>query len=317
MFQTDKLKMLKVWGVLVLVFALWTGCGDDDEGTKTKTKTKAEKEKEIKDSDLYKAEAKKLKEAEDKAKKSSTELAAAKKKLDALRKKDKIYVWGLVAGASTGNLGGVTRAVLDTSCGDRAINNMAGKPDAVKNHIAGDKDRTHVTKSLLLSHGVSNFRVLGAHAIAEGATPLSIAMDEVWGISKDGKKSKKLADTYEDFYDKEWMNTLKDAGVDATGINANNAYWLGGFAKGALDRTNSALGTCNNFVSAADGEVGAATARHIANTAAVVQNSVKTVNKTSPLKAFQGAANAVVKEGTTWAGCNEMAKRLCISFPIK
>ena len=296
--------MLKVWGVLVLVFALWTGCSDD-EGTKTKTKTKTkeEKEKEIKESALYK-------KLDSDLKKKDSELKEAKKKLDTWREPSKIYVWTLSTAAEDGDwAGGADRMEnVDAKC--TSADKTAGKPDVVKH---SGTDATHVTRTLALTSPTLSFVDLGLSILLTRGDKASVNAlgDEVWGISADGKKSKKLSDNYFKFFLDEWENSLQDAGVAPT---ADTQFWIGAHAAGgggagANDDINH---NCQDFNSNTGGGRDPDTGTTIVGSAKSTDHDNNVGNAdVSPLRL------RIATDESAEINCDATAKILCISFPKK
>ena len=319
--------MLKVWGVLVLVFALMVSCGDD-EGTK---KTEEEKKKEEKKKeDKKKEEAKK--KADDKKKMAITEAEIKKTKaykdldkqlkdkakeliaLQTKRKPAKTYLWAAAAAVAGNWAGGTNRTNVDAYCsGAAAADDPAvlgvGRPAIITNDNAD-----YVTKALALSHAINNFEMLGAAALTAGAHKDSLS-DPVYGLSSSGFSETILADDYEKFRTEAWKTSLFNARV---AILAATEFWIGAIEEG----TDATAGTkhatfynCQNFNTNAAG-----TTEDLDEGTFILGGTIRTDHnggggadstEVSPLRLRNGEDGAAAQD------CDQTAVVLCISFSKK
>ena len=311
LLRFERLRSLRVWGILVLALGLWVGCSDDDkrEGTE-----KAE-EKETTSKSTSKETTSKSRSKETTSK-SISKKAEPKTTLGeeggavvvVSRAPQRTYLWA-PAVAEDGDWGGVSRATMDNYCSGAAV---SGSDDAVvgRPRTITDANADYITKALALGHDINNFAELGAAAVTEGADAKSLD-DGVYSLSLNGLVETKLADNYLAFHTDAWRTSLEDGLLaDADDV----PFWIGatedgGANAGTRDSANNFF-NCNNFNSNLN-----RTTRDLDEGTVIMGGAMSTDHdddvrtaEVSPLRIRIATAESV---GFT---CNALAKVLCISF---
>ena len=277
-----RLKSLRVCGILVLVLALWVGCGDDkNEGTKKEEK------------------------------KVTPKKTTPKKTTPVERTPKRTYLWTPLA-AEDGDWGGASRETMDSYCskavGSAADNAVVGRPITIT-----DANADYITKALALGHDINNFAELGAAAVKAGAHKDSLN-DGVYSLSFNGLSEVKIANNYLKFYTEEWRTSLED-GLLAK--DDDDLFWIGateggGANAGTRDSANNFF-NCNNFKSNRDG-----TTPDLDEGTVILGESISTdhdndglTDDVSPLRLRTAEYESRI------VNCNATAQVLCISFSKK